>query len=806
MSQHHGRRVSGRVSGSRVAKYLPLPVRTGHGAVAAALVAVLCLGGALPAAGQPGGRITGRVTDTTGEPLPAATVEVRTAAGAPTHTQTDADGRYAFDALVPGEYTLSVQLQGFVTVDRRGVVVTPGAAAAENVVLFVGATTAVVVTGRQTFRNLSLADAQDALIGVADAASTGVVTAAELDERARRRPAEALEAVPGVVVSQHSGEGKANQYYLRGFNLDHGTDLALSVAGMPVNLPTHGHGQGYADMNFLIPELVSGIQYRKGTYAADQGDFAAAGAIRVNYVNRLDGPIGRIEGGMYGYGRVLAAASPKVGRGNLLVAAEAMGNDGPWDRPDVLRRVNGLVRYSQGTATSGFAITGLSYTADWSSSDQIPRRAVEAGVIDRFGYLDRTNGGETHRVGAIVEWQRTGAGSVSRVEGYGFDYGLNLFSNFTYALDDEANGDQFEQLDDRMAFGAKASHAWAGHLFDRHTEVTVGAQARRDDIGALGLYRTSGRTRLSTVREDAVDQTSGALYGDISTRWSDTIRTTIGVRGDLYHWDVRAGDPANAGAETAGIVNPKLSVAFGPWRRTELYANAGGGFHSNDGRGATITRDPTTSEPVDRVDPLVQARGAEFGVRTLAVRGLHTTLTGWGLWLDSELLFIGDAGTTEPSRPSRRLGVEWDADYRAAPWLSLEGSVAYSWARFTDGAPEGARIPGAIEGVVIAGATVTPGTRWTSSLRWRHFGPRPLIEDDSVRSQGSNLFNAEIGYRLTRALRVKADLLNLFGSRSSDIDYYYTSRLPDEAPGGVDDIHFHPVEPFTLRVALVATF
>jgi hypothetical protein len=801
MSNPNGRRVGDRVPTPHAP---PVQSLTRRGIATLLLALVLA---APPAAGaEPAGRIAGRVTDTTGEPLPAVIVEVHAPAGAPTHTQTGPDGRYAFDGIAPGTYTLSFQLQGFVTLDRRGVAVTADATAVQDVTLFVAATTSVVVTGRQTFRNLSLAGEQDALIGVADAASTGVITAAELDERARRRPAEALEAVPGVVVSQHSGEGKANQYYLRGFNLDHGTDLALSVAGMPVNLPTHGHGQGYADMNFLIPELVSGIQYRKGPYAAEQGDFAAAGAIRVNYLNRLDGPIGRIEGGMFGYGRVLAAASPQVGRGHLLVAAEAMGNDGPWDRPDVMRRVNGLVRYSQGTATSGFAVTGLSYVADWNSSDQIPRRAVQDGLIDRFGYLDRTNGGETHRVGGIVEWQRTGAGSLTRLEGFGFGYGLGLYSNFTYALDDEENGDQFEQRDERFVAGARASHAWAGHLFDRHTEVTVGAQARRDDIGELGLYRTASRQRLSAVREDAVDQTSGALYGEVTTRWSDTFRTTLGVRGDLYAWDVDAGDPANAGRETAGIVNPKLSVAVGPWQKTEFYANAGGGFHSNDGRGATITRDPATGDPVDRVDPLVRARGAELGVRTLAVRGLHTTVTAWGLWLDSELLFIGDAGTTEASRPSRRLGIEWDADYRATSWLSLESSVAWSWARFTDGAPDGDHIPGAIEGVVMAGATVTPGDRWTGSLRWRHFGPRPLIEDDSVRSQDSNLWNAEVGYRLTRALRLKADLLNVFGSKSSDIDYFYTSRLQGEPAGGVDDIHFHPVEPFTLRVALVATF
>jgi hypothetical protein len=337
--------------------------------------------------------------------------------------------------------------------------------------------------------------------------------------------------------------------------------------------------------------------------------------------------------------------------------------------------------------------------------------------------------------------------------------------------------------------------------------VTLGSELRHDGIGAVGLYRTASRQRLSTVREDSVSQTSGAGYAELQTQWSDTMRTSIGLRGDLYNWDVDAGNPVNGGEVTDSIVNPKFTAAFGPWNRTELYVGAGGGFHSNDGRGATTVEDPVTGEPVDPVDPLVRAKGVEAGIRSLALPGLHTTFAVWGLWIDSELLFIGDAGTTEPSRPSRRVGFEWEADYRATPWLALDGSLAYSWSRFTDDAEEGDRIPGAVEGVVTAGMTVAPSaSRWSGSLRWRYFGPRPLVEDNSVRSLASNLVSAEAGYQITRGLRLKADLLNLFDSKSSDIDYFYTSRLQGEPDAGVDDIHFHPVEPFTLRAALVVTF
>ncbi len=440
-------------------------------------VGVLCAAIVVLTASPPGvfaqpaasGRLQGQVVDTTGQGLPGVLVELESDE-APIVARTAHDGRYVVDGAPLGSYDVRFSLTNFVTLLRRNVTLGSSGAATADATLFVAATASVVVSGTNTFRNLATVSDQDELVGVADAASTGVVTPLELSERARRRPAEALESVPGMIVSQHSGEGKANQYYLRGFNIDHGTDLALSVAGMPVNLPTHGHGQGYADMNFLIPELVSGIQYRKGTYAAESGDFSAAGAIKVGYLNVLAAPIARFEGGIYGYGRVLAAASPQVGRGHLLVAAEAMGNDGPWDRPDVMRRWNGLARYSQGTATSGFSVTALAYDATWNSSDQIPRRAVVAGALSRFGFLDRSNGGATHRVGGMAEWQRTTTRGTTRVEAYGFDYGLDLFSNFTYFLDDPAHGDQFEQRDERFVMGGRASHTRPLPLFGRRID------------------------------------------------------------------------------------------------------------------------------------------------------------------------------------------------------------------------------------------------------------------------------------------------------------------------------------------------
>lgn len=757
--------------------------------------------------GQPirEGRLTGRVRDASGAPLPGVLVEaVRDTWRA--QAWSDADGVFEFPALAGGHWTVRYSLPGFVTVVHEARPVAAAQTTHDEATLPLAASASVVVTGRRTFTDLSRVDSQDGLIGVADTASTGVITPGELEGRPRRRPADALESIPGVVVSQHSGEGKANQYYLRGFNLDHGTDVALSVAGMPVNLPTHAHGQGYADLNFVIPELISGIQYQKGPYAAEAGDFSAAGNIRMTYANVLDAPMARLEGGSFGYGRALAAMSAKVGDGHLLVAGESVTNDGPWSRPDALRKWNGLIRYSRGSAVQGLSITGLAYRASWNATDQIPQRAVEAGVLPRFGAVDRTNGGHTHRSGVMVEWQKTTTSGTTRVDAFGFDYGVDLFSNFTYFLADPERGDQFEQRDRRTVLGGRVRRTWASTFFGRRSLTTAGVDVRRDGIDAVGLYRTRARQRLSTVREDSVTQASGAVFGQLRTSWSEVVRTTVGLRADGYHWEVRAGDLVNGGRMADGIVTPKVTVALGPWARTEVYASAGGGFHSNDGRGATMRRDPVSGEDVSPVDPLVRARGAEVGIRTLAVRNLHTTVAVWGLWLDSELLFVGDAGTTAATRPSHRVGLEWDADYRVRPWLALDGSVAWSRARFTDVDPAGSRVPGATEGVAGAGIQVTPRGPWSGSLRWRYVGPRALVEDDSVRSRASHLVSVHSGRQVTPTWRLQADILNLLNSRSADIEYFYTSRLPGEAAGGVNDLHRHPAEPFSIRVALVARF
>jgi hypothetical protein len=772
-------------------------------------VSALAAPGRAGASQTPSGAVEGRVADESGGALPGVSVEVE--GGALTAGRiavTDAEGKYRIGDLPPGAYRVSFRLMNFVGVVRGDVAVPPDAAAQADATMRLSVSADVVVTGKKTFRNLAdVTEAGESLVGIADASSQGAVTAEQIENRPIARAGDVLETVPGVVVSQHSGEGKANQYYLRGFNLDHGTDFSTTVAGIPVNLPTHAHGHGYTDLNFVIPELVSGIQYRKGPYFVEDGDFTTAGSANVNYANVLDQTIARVDGGSFDYVRGLVAGAPKLGEGHLLYGLEAAYDNGPWVNGDAYRKYNGVLRWSLGDAQNGFAVTAMGYRSTWNSTDQIADRAVADGDVPRFGSLDPTDGGDTHRYSLSAEWQRSSSTSVTRAIAYAVDYKLNLWSNFTYYLDHPDTGDQFEQADDRNVYGFKTTHRWFARMFGVDAENEVGLQGRFDDIHAIGLFHTEARERLDTTRLDRVKQYSGSVYVQNDTPWTSKFRTILGLRGDLYGFDVTGiSDPENGGAVTKGILSPKLSMIFGPFGQTEIYANAGYGFHSNDARGATITRDPASGEPASPVTPLARAKAAEIGVRSLPLPRWQTTVAVWGLDIDSELVFVGDAGTTEASRPSRRYGVEWSNYYRLLPWLTLDADVSLSKARFRDEDPAGKLIPGAVQDVVSAGVSVDSLAGFFGSARVRYFGPRPLVEDGSVSSQASTTVNALLGYELMRGLRAQVEVFNLFDAKVSDIDYYYASRLPGEPAGGVADVHFHPAQPRSLRVGLVYGF
>ena len=650
------------------------------------------------------------------------------------------------------------------------------------------------------------------LEGIASSGSEGVVSGQRLAAVPLQRPGEVLEMVPGLIVTQHAGDGKANQYFLRGFNLDHGTDFATFVAGVPANMPTHAHGQGYTDLNFLIPELVDRVRYRKGPYFAEEGDFSSVGVARIDYLRKIDGTLATITAGQNGYARALLAGSPEVGAGNLLYAVELFKNDGPWENPEDYRKLNGVLRYSQGTREDGFALTGMAYRGDWTSTDQIAKRAIDSGYIDRFGTLDPTTGGETYRYSLSADWARRGTDSLTLATVWWLKSGLELWSNFQYCLNDFATtgtcatGDQFKQAERRQAGGFAASQAFFDRWGDCDVENSIGAQGRVDQIRPVGLYNTANRETWNTVREDNVTQRNLSLWAQNETRWLPWFRTVAGLRGDAYDFTVDANLNANSGKVSDQMVTPKLAIIFGPWRKSEFYLNYGQGFHSNDARGTTIRVDPADGvTPVDRVQPLVRTTGYEAGIRSEPISGWQTTLALWQLDSASELLFVGDAGTTEPSRPSHRYGVEWTNLYLATDWLAFDADLAWSHARFTSDDPAGDYIPGAVAATANLGITVDQAGPWFGALRYRYFGPRPLIEDNSVRSSSSGVTNLRVGYRFDKRSQLALEVFNLFDQQVNDIEYWYDSQLPNES-APVFDRHIHPAEPRTFRLTFSHRF
>ena len=635
-------------------------------------------------------------------------------------------------------------------------------------------------------------------IGTSDAASEGRITRQLVEDRPILRPGEVLELVPGLIITQHSGSGKANQYFLRGFNLDHGTDFATTVDGVPVNLRTHAHGQGYTDLNFLIPELIQRVDYYKGPYFASKGDFASAGAADIHYAASLPRTLVDLTAGSFLYGRALFAGSPAFAGGNLLYGLEASHNDGPWDHSDDYRRLNGILRYARHDGSARWNVTAMGYYGQWNATDQIPQRAVTSGEIDRFGAIDPSDGGKSYQfsLSGGYRWD-TGAGTF-QADVYAVRYRLNLFSNFTYFLDDPVNGDQFEQMDDRWMLGTSGSYVWTLNALD----LTVGWEARHDRIDPIGLYHTTSRERLAAVRQDSARESSAGVFAEAAATLTPWFRAIAGVRYDEYLFSVTSDNPANSGHDNAGRPSPKLSTIFGPWAQTEVFANFGLGFHSNDARGVTTTVDPASGVPVQKVTPLVGTRGGELGVRTEIVPKVQASLSLWRLDLDSELLFTGDAGTTEPALASRRQGVELSARWRPTRWLLFDLDLAWSRARFTNGD----HIPGAIESAASGGATIHELGRWSASVFFRSFGPRPLVEDDSVRSSSSTIVNAQANWKLAACVKLTVEAFNLLDAQVEDIAYFYRSRLQREPAAGVDDVHFHPAEKRSLRVAIALIF
>jgi Carboxypeptidase regulatory-like domain/TonB-dependent Receptor Plug Domain/TonB dependent receptor len=668
----------------------------------------------------PSPKLLGVVVDASGAVIGGATVQVRSANGLVLRTTSDSSGSFIISGLPAGDYRILVSKPDFETKEVPVAMETFAAPAPLRITLAVSVVnTTIRVDGRG-----------NDLIGIADSSTEGTVGATEIQDRPLLRSGEVLETVPGVIITQHAGGGKANQYFLRGFNLDHGTDFAIFIDDMPLNLPSHAHGEGYSDMNTVIPELVKRVNFEKGPYYANVGDFGAAGSAHLEFFKTLPENFFRVEGGQDGYGRMVFGVSRNFAAGNLLYGGEAYHDNGPWTHEDNYYKYNGLATYSQGRDVNGFSITARAYRGTWHSSDQIPVDAV--ALVGYFGALDPTDGGHSQRFSLQGEWHRQGAESWTKITAYGFYYDLNLFSDFTYFLDDLAKGDQFEQQDRRWVAGLDAHHTIFSEWLGRRVENTIGLQVRIDWIHN-GLFRTENRERTdkndgNACNEEPIDECAAnpdlvavlpaatdlnkftdtlvGVYAENKIRWAAKFRSDLAVRGDDAKYVVASLTPSyaanelpsspvvnfaalNSGTATKFLPQPKLSVIFGPWSNTEFYAQGGFSYHSNDARGATQREEPISADnpfptPSTRIPPLVQLKGGEFGVRTTAAGHLQSTLSLWYLRSNSELQQDGDTGGTVASeQSSNRYGTEWANYYTPTDHWALDLDMADSRAQFT---------------------------------------------------------------------------------------------------------------------------
>ncbi|MEO1202567.1 MAG: TonB-dependent receptor [Pseudomonadota bacterium] len=599
------------------------------------------------------------------------------------------------------------------------------------------------------------------------------------------------------MATQHSGTGKANQYFIRGFNLDHGTDFAVSVDGVPVNLRSHGHGQGYLDLNFLIPELVETARYQRGPYSARAGDFSSAASVDFGLYDRIDDPILTASVGNFGYRRSLAAGSLATGTSDLTAAVDVTRYDGPWELSEDLDQLKIHAAYSGRLGGADGRVTLQGYSSEWNSTDQVPRRAVQSGAIGRLGNVDDDLGGETERL-ALTASLNFGSWSA---RAYAIDYDFRLYSNFTYFLNDPKDGDEFEQVDRRRVYGI-GFEGGAGIPRSRTTlELRWGGDVRLDDIGEVGLHATTARDRSRRIRSDSVRELSAGLWSELEWRINARLRGTLGARVDGFDWRVRAARDPNSGRGSDSIISPKLAIAWRLADFAEAYVNAGRSFHSNDVRGTTITVDPVTGDHVDSVPALVRSDGAEIGIRLERSRNFNATLTGFRLDLDSELVYVGDAGTTEPNGATQRLGLESSVFWQVNDVLALDAAYTTTRAEYRGAGADGREIPGAVPSTFVLGASAVWGGRWSASVRARWLDGAPLVEDGSVRSGSSTLVNAGLTYR-AGPVTARLDVFNLLDSEDADISYFYESRLANELSGGVEDIHFHPLEPRSARLSL----
>jgi outer membrane receptor protein involved in Fe transport len=672
------------------------------------------------------------------------------------------------------------------------------------------------------------------LIGSAATASEGVVVNDELALTPAYRPGQLLETVPGLVVTQHSGEGKANQYLMRGYNLDHGTNLATFVDGIPINEPSHAHGQGYTDLNFLIPELATDIHYTKGTYYAAEGDFASVGSVHVGYLDTIPDQVS-VAAGSWGFERVFSAASTAAGEGNLLGALELQHYDGPWVIPGDQRKINTVLRYSGGDLHDGYTLTASFYHGLWMNQTDQPRRAIGGGLVSRFGELDPSDQGMAQRANFSWQYFATPGGGRLTASAYAVSNQLTLINNFTHFLFDPINGDQEEQHEDRSTFGGTVHYEHQAELFVVHHDLDAGVQVRYDFLHVARIPSKDAEPilaaydPLNVTESDKIRLGSNAAYVQATSHWNSWFRTVLGLREDYR----RGSDSGtNYGSARAALFEPKGSLIFRPGKATEVYVSAGRGFHSDDLRGVNQAKIRGAAAA-----PLIASQmGEEIGMRQeLLERKVVLTFAVFNLDAQSETTYNPDIGQDTVGRASRRIGYELNITYQALRWLEFYGSLAQDRARFKtpfdDGTGHlGKYLPNAPFATGSFSVYVKNLGHWSGAIEYRYLGPYPLssgpcansavVNDFSgvtscanaptpkgqVDGHGYGEWSADAHYTFAAGWSAALGIYNLLNKKADAMEYWYVDRLQGEPAVGVADVHIHPLEPISARLTLSKKF
>ena len=734
-------------------------------------------------------------------------------------TVSDARGHFVLPMIPPGNYTFIVSRLGYATL-KKDVTIAPS--------------TDTELTVQLKPQSLRLDDVYVEAERSYSAASSKTIRAFDLQIRPNNTAHDMLQLVPGLFIAQHAGGGKAEQIFLRGFDADHGTDVAISVDGIPVNMVSHGHGQGYADLHFQIPELIERVDVHKGPYFANRGNFATAGAVTFHTRDHLDHNTIRLEGGEFGSARVttLMQMPTKDPHQGAYFAGQFYATDGPFLSPQNFQRFNLFGKFhTHVSEMSKLAFSVSAFGSAWDASGQIPLRSVQSG-LDRFGALDDLEGGTTSRQDVSLIYTLGESDRYLKLQAYASRYTFKLFSNFTFYLDDPIQGDMIEQIDNRNILGLNAEYRFTNAFGDRLAITTIGGGFRSDDI-AVALWHSPDRVRqTSRVNSDIVENNL-FLWAREELLLHPKFRVLLGIRADYFTFNVEdhleqstthTGLPHASGFAQKHIFNPKGSFVFSPADKLDLFVNSGSSFHSNDARDVIIAQKikeldksfrrqgmmeaeiddalrARNFDPEQRdIETLPRAVGAEVGVRTQVTPRLHLGVAGWWLRSDQELVYVGDAGTTEISDRTRRMGVDFEGRLQIAPWLWADADLNVSRGKIAN-APAGAdMVPLAPRLTSTGGLTVRHPRGLEGSLRYRLLDDRPANEDNSVVAEGYTVMDLTAGYQW-RNMKLFVQVKNLFDTDWNEAQFDTESLLQGEIES-VSEIHFTPGNPRNVLVGV----